>query len=296
MADMKPPRGTDPGGGFFFPPKPQVSMEFEKIKKEKIIKLRIVTYCLFYWVFIATTFLLIHPAGAETMVQSNVDSRVIVALQVSTPALQKWLPKGWLINTAAQGPFKDANLFVIFMDRPYAVDASGKPSSTGNERFVVLVVPVANPKSDKPTYMVIGGYSTNPEDIPGPYKNFKKASVRRVQALDGNDMEPGMGDDAWTIQIGPAGTIELRFKHKRSTPARSKVEQHIYSSIDPGFYRIYRVDQTTDLIKSVPINVDNLQNYQFKVKVPELQDMFDGSEKLVALIAQPLYIRQVFLP
>jgi hypothetical protein len=253
-------------------------------------------YCFFYCVFIATTFLLINPAGAETMVQSNVDSRVIVALQVSTPALQKWLPKGWLIYTAAQGPFKDANLFVIFDDRSYAVDASGKPSSTGNERFVVLVVPVANPKSDKPTYMVIGGYSANPEDIPGPYKNFKKASVRRVQALDGNDMDPGTGDDAWTVQIGNTGTIELRFKHQRSIPARSKVEQHIYSSIDPGFYRIYRVDQTTDLIKGIPVKVDRLQSYQFNVKVPELQEMFDGSEKLVALVAQPLYVRQVFLP
>ena len=260
------------------------------------MKPRIVTYCLFSYVLIAITFLLIHPAGAETMVQSNVDSRTIVALQVSTPALQKWLPKGWLINTAAQGPFKDANLLVIFMDRPYAVDASGKPSSTGNERFVVLVVPVANPKSDKPTYMVIGGYSTNPKEIPGPYKNFVKASIRRVQTFEGNDMEFGMGDDAWTVQIGGTGTIELRFRHQRSTPARSKVEQHIYSSIDPGFFRIYRVDNTMDLIKSVPISVDRLQNYQFNVKVPELQDMFDGNEKFVALVAQPLYARQVFLP
>jgi hypothetical protein len=260
------------------------------------MKLRIVTYCLLYCFLMATSFLLIHPAGAETMVQSNVDSRVIVALQVSTPALQKWLPKGWLINTAAQGPFKDANLVVIFMDRPYAVDASGKPSAKGNERGVVLVVPVANPKSDKPTYMVIGGYSANPEGIPGPYKNFVKANVLRVQAFEGNDMEPGVGDDAWTVQIGGTGTIELRFRHQRSTPARSKVEQHIYSSIDPGFFRIYRVDSTMDLIKSTPISVDRLQNYQFNVKVPELQDMFDGSEKFVALVAQPMYLRQVFLP
>lgn len=260
------------------------------------MKPREVTYCLFYCVLMVTSFLLIHPAGAETMVQSNVDSRVIVALQVSTPALQKWLPNGWLINTATQGPFKDSNLFVIFMDRPYAVDASGKPSSKGNERVVVLVVPIVNPKSDKPTYMVIGGYSANSDEIPGPYKNFKKASVRRVQAFEGNDMDPGMGDDAWTVQIGPAGTIELRFKHKRSTQARSKLEQFVYSSVDPGFFRIYRVDQTTDLIKSVPVKVDRLQSYQFSVKVPELQDMFDGSEKLVALVAQPLYVRQVFLP
>ena len=254
------------------------------------------TYCLFYCVLIATSFLLIHPAGAETMVQSDVDSRVIVALQVSTPALQKWLPKGWLINAATQGPFKDANLMVIFTDMPYAVDASGKPSSTGNSRFAVLVVPVVNPKSDKPTYMVIGGYSANPENIPGVYKNFKKASVRRVQAFEGNDMEPGMGDDAWTAQIGGTGTIELRFRHQRSTPARSKVEQHVYSSVDPGFFRIYRVDSTMDLIKSVPVKVDRLQSYQFNVKVPELQDMFDGSEKFVALVAQPMYVRQIFLP
>ena len=234
--------------------------------------------------------------GRRSWSESNVDSRAIVALQVSTPALQKWLPKGWLINTATQGPFKDANLLVIFMDRPYAVDASGKPSSKGNERAVVLAVPVVNPNSDKLTFMVIGGYSSNPEDIPGPYKNLKKASVRRIQAFDGKDMEPGMGDDAWTVQTGGTGTIELRFKHQRSTPVRSKGEQHIYSSIDPDFFRIYRIDVTMDLIKSVPISIDRLQNYQFSVKVPELQDMFDGSEKFVALVAQPMYVRQVFLP
>ena len=58
MADMKPPRGADPGGGFFFPPPShRFSLKFKQIKKEKIMKPRIVTYCLFYCVLMAISFL-----------------------------------------------------------------------------------------------------------------------------------------------------------------------------------------------------------------------------------------------
>ena len=53
--------------------------------------------------------------------------------------------------------------------------------------------------------------------------------------------------------------------------------------MEPGFFRIYRVDTATDIVKSVPAGIDRVKNYQFRVAVPELNKLFDGTEQLVAV-------------
>jgi hypothetical protein len=39
-----------------------------------------------------------------------------------------------------------------------------------------------------------------------------------------------------------------------------------------------------------------VQSYQFRVTVPELSKLFDGTEQLVSIAVLPLYTRQTFLP
>jgi hypothetical protein len=56
------------------------------------------------------------PSSVETLVQQNVDTRVVLAFRVGHAALQKWLPAPWQVDPAATGLSKGANLTVSFMN------------------------------------------------------------------------------------------------------------------------------------------------------------------------------------
>ncbi|HEU4383193.1 MAG TPA: hypothetical protein VFR85_06760 [Anaeromyxobacteraceae bacterium] len=248
--------------------------------------------------YLAVAVALASPAvvAAETLVQLNVDSRVIAFLKVPPAALQKWMPAGMEVDAPSKGPAQDANLFLLFIDRPSSLDPEGKPFGGGPNRAVALVVPIKGTPG-KSTLAVIRIYSSNPLAVPGPYKNSLPGSVRRQVALDGNAMEPESGEETWTLHPASGGELSLHVKFQRAFPARSKAEQFVHSAAEPAFYRIYRVDQLVDFARSaVPGSADRLRAYHLRVSIPALASLFDGSERLVALATFPVYVRQVFLP
>jgi hypothetical protein len=104
------------------------------------------------------------------------------------------------------------------------------------------------------------------------------------------------GADAKRTKMVGGGTLVVRLAYQRSVPERAKIEQKIRSSIEPNFYRIYRVDPGVELVKSVPAGIDRLQRYEFRSTVPELSKVFDGGWQLVSITAIPRYVRQVSLP
>ena len=85
-------------------------------------------------------------------------------------------------------------------------------------------------------------------------------------------------------------------QYQQGVPLRAKSEQKIYSAAESSFFRIYRIETATDMLKSIPADINRVQNYQLRVAVPELGKLFDGTEQLVGIAAIPLYVRQIFLP
>jgi len=49
-------------------------------------------------------------------------------------------------------------------------------------------------------------------------------------------------------------------------------------------------------VKSVPAAIDRLEQFGLSVTLPELADIFDGSERVVNLTVQPWFLRQVHAP
>ena len=72
-----------------------------------------------------------HAAWAESLVESSAETRTVLAFRVGETALQRWVPEPLRITPIPSGPFKDANLFVIFMDKLVKLDAEGNPSEGG---------------------------------------------------------------------------------------------------------------------------------------------------------------------
>lgn len=210
--------------------------------------------------------------------------------------LQKQIPEPWQLVSMPGGPFKGTNLFLVFIDPILVQDAQGKPEPGKSSCKVVFAVPAKNSQTGEVATMVIGGFSGSPSTVPGAYKNFKLAPVQRAYAQKTIHSKPGIVEDAWDVGEPNGALIQLRIKYHEGLLFRNDFEQKVYSAKEPGFFRIYRIDSATDMVRNVPMNVDRIKDYQLRVSVPEFSGIFDGSEQVVAIAAIPLYIRQVFLP
>ena len=233
-------------------------------------------------------------AQAETLVESSIFFRIYVNFRVDDKALQAWLPDPWKAISLPKGPFKGSNLWVIFDDRFIVQDSEGKPVFGGCYRPAILVAFAKHPQTGEVAVFVIRVYS--PDGGPGPYKNSVRATVHREATLQGANMEPGAGSEVWKVQDSAGGILEFRMEYQRAVPKRMKKDLKVRSSVEPDFFRIYRDDRTSDVVKSIPAGIDRVNNYKFRVTISELRKMFDGSEQLVGISVNPCFVRQVFLP
>ena len=234
---------------------------------------------------------------AEHLIGSNVDNRIVVALRVEPAELQSWLPAPWQVNPVAGGPFKDANLYVIFVDRLLNQDAQGKPDAGGTFRAVALAAPAKHSQTGEQAPFVLRLYAPH-EDINlyNPYKNSVQASIRREQKLICADLEPGTGSEFWEARDSAGGMLQFRLEYRRTVPSRAKQELKPRSSVEPTFFRIYRIDQGSDLIKSTPSGIDRVQSYKLAVTMSDLGNLINGTEQVIGIVSVPWYVRQTFLP
>lgn len=236
------------------------------------------------------------PAGAQKLTEQNVDTRLVLSYKVDAGALQPFLPQGWQLNPPASGPAKDANLTVTLVDRMINADAAGKNKNPPTQRIVAFSVPARNAKTGDAGGLLFRIFYSSPDNVPGFYKVGMLAGVEREHTISGADMAPGTAMERWRMKEARGGTLELLVQYQRGTPTLGKVEVRPRSAADPAIWRVYRFDQATDVVKSVPNNIDRIQKLQMSVKVPELAKLFDGSEQLVSVISVPMYFRQVLTP
>ncbi len=243
------------------------------------------------WLVISST----HGLG-ETFVQATVESRVMLAFHANAAIVQQFVPPPWKLQPVPKGPMQGANLFVIFGDRAIDQDPDGNPKDGGMARFTAFAVPAANPENGKSGAIVLRIFTANSQDIPGAYKTNLLASVSRQFSYSGQDMAFGVAEDKWLVQAQGRADIRLEIRYRKSLPSRADREFDVYSSVEPDFFRIYRVDQGTDIVMSKPANIDRLLDYDLRVNVPEFKDVFDGTEELISVAILPWYVRKVFLP
>ncbi len=103
-------------------------------------------------------------APAQTLLEHSSETRFQIDLKVPDDALKPFFPEGFAMNVAAQGPAKDCNLRLIFIDRITVNGADGKPLGKGSNRVIWLAAPVKDP-SGANAQLIIGGLSEDPADV-----------------------------------------------------------------------------------------------------------------------------------
>jgi hypothetical protein len=70
----------------------------------------------------------------------------------------------------------------------------------------------------------------------------------------------------------------------------------VFSGAKPDFFRIYRVEQAIDVVRSTATAVDRVTKLSFKASGDKLGSLFDGTEQLISVVSVPWYSRQLYLP
>jgi hypothetical protein len=191
------------------------------------------------------------------------------------------LPTGFAPNVAAQGPAKDANLRVIFVDRVTINGPDGKPVGKGSGRFVYLAAPVKDPTGAN-AQLVVGGLVDEAAAAPGPFGVYVAAttsSMQRTTSSSGGG--PVVDSQDWLFQAATGERLELHIKYEHGVGNRGNPsETKFYSAKTPTLMQIWRQEQVLDILKNVTTNPpDRVKEFSFKGGGGSYAKLFDGTER-----------------
>jgi hypothetical protein len=220
-------------------------------------------------------------AFAETPVESSLETRFQLDLKVPDASLASFLPSGFSPNVAAQGPAKDCNLRAVFIDRVTINGPDGKPAGRGSNRLVYLAAPVKDP-SGAAVQVVIGGLTEDPEDAPGPFGVYLRATTHNMQrttAASGSG--PILDSQDWNFATATGEHLEMHIKYERGAANKANpADVRFYSAKNPGFFQISRQEQVLDILRNVTTNpADRVKEFSFKAGGGSYAKLFDGTEK-----------------
>ena len=237
-------------------------------------------------------------AHAESLVESSAETRFQLDLKVPEAALKALLPAGWTLNVAAQGPAKDANLRLVFIDRVTINGPDGKPAGKGSNRLVYLVAPVKDATGAN-AQLVVGGLTEDPSDAPGPFGVYLPASIHTMQrSTSSMGSGPIMDSQDWVFQAASGEHLEMHIKYERGIANKGNpADTKFYSAKNPAFFQISRQEQVLDILRNATTNPpDRVKEFSLKASGGSYSKLFDGSEKLLSWDNILWINRSVFLP
>jgi len=223
-------------------------------------------------------------AETQTLLESSAEARFQLDFHVPDSALMSMLPSGFTLNVATQGPAKDANIRVIFVDRMTINGGDGKPVRNGSSRLVYLASPVKDP-SGANAQLVLGGLTDDPVDTPGPFGNYLLARTHRMERTT-NSSSSGAVVDAqdWMFQAASGERLELHIKYEHGVGNRGNAaDVKFYSAKNPSVAQISRQEQVLDILRNVTtLPRDRVKEFSFKGSGGSYAKLFDGTERVLS--------------
>jgi hypothetical protein len=240
--------------------------------------------------------LAVLPAQAQMLLEQSAEHRFQLDFHVNDAALQKMLPKGWEPAVATQGPAKDANLRMIFIDRISIAGADGKPMGKGSERLVYLAIPVKQTGGAATGQIIIAGLTEDAADAPGPFGVYRKADTAKMTRNANLENGKILADEDWDF-AGGGERMSVHLKYERGSPVKGGGEVRFFNPADPGRYQIFRTEQGLDILRNATTNPpDRVKEFSYVATGGRLGALFDGKEKVLSWDSFPYYNRTVLLP
>ena len=238
----------------------------------------------------------ISQAGAETFVEHSAEVRMQLDFVVPAAALKTFLPAGWEPSVATSGAAKDCNLRMIFIDRVDVTKADG--AAMGSDRLVYLAIPIKQPSTNTVGQMLIFGLTTDAKQAPGPFGVYLHADKHRMERTTrGSAGAPPMTEEHWEFSAPSGEHMEVHLTYERGVARKGGAPTKFFSSTNPDFHQIFKIEQGLDIMRNATINVrDRVKDFQVKAGGGKIAKLFDGTERVVSIDALHWYNRGIYLP
>ncbi|MEI9998170.1 MAG: hypothetical protein WDO13_02850 [Verrucomicrobiota bacterium] len=197
-------------------------------------------------------------------------------------------------------PAQGANFHVLLRNGQLTLfyDAAGNESVGGQDRGAVLFVYTENPETGEEGLRVVRTFSADPAFLLGPYGNARLALVEAQQTASVSSPAGGDGLESWRIADAEPGRghLALLLRYAMGVPQRVRSTFRMYGGSDPAFFRTYRADRGMLPVRSVPLGLNRVGELHWEMKLTELAGVFNGAERLLAIIVEPWFWREVWMP
>lgn len=248
-------------------------------------------------VLAAVFMLLAQGAAAQTMVEQAAEHRFQIDFRVNDAALAKMLPAGWETVIATQGPAKDCNLRMIFIDRMAIMGADGKATARPTSRMVYLAIPVKQTGTNNVGQIIIHGLTEHAADAPGTFGVYQHATTAKMARTHTSSNGVFTGAENWEFAAASGEHMSLQVEYVRGPAIKGANEVKFFFPNDPSKYQTFKTDQAIDIMRNPTTNPpDNIKKFSYKAGGGKIAALFDGTEKVVSWDSFPWYIRTVSTP
>jgi pimeloyl-ACP methyl ester carboxylesterase len=223
-----------------------------------------------------------------------------LALEGNAAALQRRLPNGWeLAPYAGDGSALRARTCWSRSTRSYGTRTrDGQPAGLPQLSYIAFVSQARNRATGALGHLHWFTYTEDPAGVPGRYGDGKLAEITRSQTFTKQRRGETQVRETFPA-VADSGAAHLSLAYQQGVMAvwvtADKPNLPLYSAKDPRVERWYQEDQVMDVVRSEPLNVDGVSELSLDVQ-GELGDVFDGNERVVAVVIQRPYMRQVYVP
>ena len=233
---------------------------------------------------VVALFVMAMGAQAQTASERIMESRFQIDLKVPDSALKSFLPDGWSPNVAAQGPAKDCNLRLIFIDQQTINGPDGKPLGKGSSLTAALIAPVKDPSGNN-AQLVIGGITGDASGAPGPFGNYLAASTMSMRrTTSSSNSGATIESQDWVFHANSGEHLEMHIRFEKGVGNRSNpVDVKFYSAKDPTIVQVSHQQQVLDILKNVTTTPkDRVQEFKLKTSGGSYAKLFDGTEQVLS--------------
>ncbi|MGC1442810.1 MAG: hypothetical protein WA888_19575 [Burkholderiaceae bacterium] len=235
-----------------------------------------------------------NTQAKEKLSGTNVNVRTLLFFESAANAVDKLLPNGWEIGSPPKGPFKGFNLVVVLIDSLSALDAEGKPVEPFGGAVLAIPAKKSGTTNDRGV-MVVGGITVQ-KSVPGAYGVYKPGKVHIERQSEIEHIGKATADQTWEVESTGGNSLKVNIEYIRSPTGQSDIKSKVHSGSQPGFFRLYRGHQVTELVHSAVTGVNHTTKLSVTGSGPKLGALFDGTEKLIGVLSIPSYVRSVYLP
>ena len=239
-----------------------------------------------------------RAAVAGTWVETSTEVRMQLDFAVNPEALAAFIPTGYEVNIAAQGPAARANIRVIFIDRVAVTGPDNRALGSGMNSLVYLAVPARDTAAQQNVQIIIGGIVSDPADAPGPFGNYIAASDFSVTRSQSAGPAGVTGEESWNFTTASGEHLAFSVDYTRAAVNRGAGENttRFLAGQDPSKVQLFRINQGLDITWNVTTQADRVGDYEWSGGGGAFATLFDGTEELLSIDVINPYEREVYTP